>query len=338
MFQNVKRVWVTSSTETALTPTAIALGNFDGVHLGHRQVLSPILQGNLALARMGARDIGTLESPRIYPTVVTFNPHPKEFFTGQSRKLLTPLEEKAKALKKLGVEQLVLLPFNRELANLSPEAFVKEILIDRLQGRLICVGADFRFGKDRAGNAESLKAIAATFNREVAIVSLEELTAERISSSRIRQALHDGAIDLVKHLLGRPYNLSGTVVKGQQLGRAIGFPTANLDLSPDKFLPRYGVYAVEVQTIGLPNLKGVMNLGCRPTVDDGKTPILEVHLLDWSGDLYDRPLTVYLEQFLRPEQKFDSLDALKDRIAIDCEITRTFFEERTQTNSLHQEN
>lgn len=321
-------MWVTSSTETALTPTAIALGNFDGIHLGHQQVLSPILQGNLALARMGTGNSAS-ESLRIYPTVVTFNPHPREFFTGQSRKLLTPLEEKAKALKHLGIEQLVLLPFNRELASLSPEAFVKEILLDRLQAQLICVGADFRFGKDRAGNAEALQAIATTYNREVAIVSLEELAARRISSSRIRQALHDGEIELARDLLGRPYSLSGTVMRGQQLGREIGFPTANLDLPPDKFLPRYGVYAASVETMGWPRLQGAMNLGCRPTVDEGKTPIIEVHLLDWSGDLYDRPLTVYLEKFIRPEQKFASLDALKEQIAIDCEITRKFFEERT---------
>ncbi|MGK7924955.1 MAG: bifunctional riboflavin kinase/FAD synthetase, partial [Spirulina sp.] len=155
-------MWVTSSTETALTPTAIALGNFDGIHLGHRQVLGPILQGNRALARMGGGNDIVPESSRIYPTVVTFNPHPREFFTGQSRKLLTPLEEKAKALKHLGVEQLVLLPFNRELADLSPEAFVKENLLDRLQARLICVGADFRYGKDRTGNSEEMRAIAAT--------------------------------------------------------------------------------------------------------------------------------------------------------------------------------
>ncbi|MEM9543269.1 MAG: bifunctional riboflavin kinase/FAD synthetase [Cyanobacteria bacterium P01_E01_bin.42] len=327
-------MWVTSSTETALTPTAIALGNFDGIHLGHQQVLSPIWQRNLALAQVETHPLPGRqleeggESPRIYPTVVTFNPHPKEFFTGQRRKLLTPLEEKAKALKQLGVEQLVLLPFNRELANLSPEAFVKDILIDRLQARLICVGADFCFGKDRAGNAEALKAIAATYNREVAIVSLEELAAQRISSSRIRQALHDGEIELARDLLGRPYNLSGTVMQGQQLGRTIGFPTANLDIPANKFLPPYGVYAVSVETTGLPNLQGAMNLGCRPTVNEGKTPIVEVHILDWSGDLYDRPLTVHLEKFIRPEQKFASLDALKKQIAIDCEIARKFFEEK----------
>ncbi|MGK7926833.1 MAG: riboflavin biosynthesis protein RibF, partial [Spirulina sp.] len=187
---------------------------------------------------------------------------------------------------------------------------------------------DFRFGKDRTGNAEELRAIAATFDREVAIVSLEELAAQRISSSRIRLVLGEGDVAIAQQLLGRPYRLSGTVVKGQQLGRAIGFPTANLDLPQDKFLPRYGVYAVTVEVVGMPILKGAMNIGCRPTVNEGKTPIIEVHLLDWSGDLYDRPLTVYLEKFIRPEQKFNSLDALKQQIAIDCEIARKFFEER----------
>ncbi|WP_204103321.1 MULTISPECIES: bifunctional riboflavin kinase/FAD synthetase [Spirulina sp. CCY15215] len=326
-------MWVTSSTETALTPTAIALGNFDGIHLGHRRVLQPILQEHRVLARMGGSAEIQQEYWQIYPTVVTFNPHPREFFTGQSRKLLTPLEEKVKALKGLGVEQLVLLPFNRELANLSPQAFVEEILIDRLQAQLICIGADFCFGKDRAGKAEDLQAIAGTFHREVAIAPLEELANQRISSSRIRQALSQGDIEISQQLLDRPYSLGGKVVKGQQLGRKIGFPTANLDIPPDKFLPRYGVYAVEVEAIGMATLQGVINIGCRPTVNEGKTPIIEVHILNWSGDLYDRTLTVYLEKFLRPEQKFDSLNALKKQIAIDCEIARKFLEAKIKNKS-----
>lgn len=319
-------MWVTSSTETALTPTAIALGNFDGIHRGHRQVLGPILQENRALVRIGGSGEIKQEFSRIYPTVVTFNPHPREFFTGQSRKLLTPLAEKVKALKGLGVEQLVLLPFNRELANLSPQAFVEEILIDRLQAQLICVGADFCFGKNRAGKAEDLQAIAGTFHRDVAIAPLQELADRRISSSRIRQVLSEGDAAIAKQLLDRPYSLSGKVVQGQQLGRKIGFPTANLDIPPDKFLPRYGVYAVEVEAIGMATLQGVMNIGCRPTVNEGQTPIIEVHLLNWNGDLYDRSLTVYLEKFIRPEQKFDSLNALKKQIAIDCKIARKFLQ------------
>ncbi len=304
---------IISSTTDSWQPIAIALGNFDGIHCGHRQVLEPIL------------DHTTQSSERLYATAVTFTPHPQEFFSGSRRQLLTPVPEKARRLEALGIEQLILLPFDHELAALSPQEFVCEILIERLQVKFISVGEDFRFGCQRTGNANTLQEIAAEFGIQVNIASLKTLEGEldRISSSRIRQALAQGEIDRANRMLGYPYSLTGKVITGAQLGRTLGFPTANLNLPPEKLLPRQGVYCVRVelnQQTPSP-LMGVMNLGCRPTVD-GTTPTVEVHVLDWSGDLYDRVLTVTLEKFLRPEQKFASLDALKAQIAADCELAR----------------
>ncbi|PNW55713.1 UNVERIFIED_CONTAM: riboflavin biosynthesis protein RibF [Euhalothece sp. KZN 001] len=296
-------MWITSTPERALTPTAIALGNFDGVHLGHQNVIKPVLNHSLR------------------STVVTFHPHPREYFSGEPCSLLTPLEEKISHLKKLGIQQLVLLTFNRELASLSPEAFVKEILINQLQPRYISVGEDFRFGYKRQGNAEILRTIGEQFGIKVNIATLETNQQQRISSSRIREAIVAGEIELANELLGRFYTLNGAIVAGEQRGRTIGFPTANLEVPRNKLVPRYGVYAVQVTSTTVPILDphpGVMNIGMRPTVN-GKQATIEIHLLNWTGNLYQHTLNVELKQFLRPEQKFNSLDELKNQITRDCQ-------------------
>lgn len=296
-------MWITSTPERALTPTAIALGNFDGVHLGHQNVIKPVLNHSLR------------------STVVTFHPHPREYFSGEPCSLLTPLEEKISHLKKLGIQQLVLLTFNRELASLSPEAFVKEILINQLQPRYISVGEDFRFGYKRQGNAEILRTIGEQFGIKVNIATLETNQQQRISSSRIREAIVAGEIELANELLGRFYTLNGAIVAGEQRGRTIGFPTANLEVPRNKLVPRYGVYVVKVTSTTVPILDphpGVMNIGMRPTVN-GKQATIEIHLLNWTGNLYQHTLNVELKQFLRPEQKFNSLDELKNQITRDCQ-------------------
>ncbi|NET63217.1 MAG: bifunctional riboflavin kinase/FAD synthetase [Moorea sp. SIO1G6] len=339
-------MWITSSLTTALTPTAVALGNFDGVHLGHQQVIAPILP-TAVTAQAQALTSSNLEqfsNPEtsgpnldpnlelIYPTVATFNPHPREFFSGQAWKLLTPPTEKAQQLSVLGVQQLALLPFNRELASLSPQEFVEKILVEQLQAQQVSVGEDFCFGHKRAGTATDLDAIASAYGITVHIVSLYKRQDQRISSSSIRQSLTEGDIDKANRFLGRPYTLIGIVEKGQQLGRTIGFPTANLHLPPDKFLPKLGVYCVEVShgpessnlDTNLSSHPGVMNIGMRPTVK-GTSLTVEVHLFDWSGDLYGKTLTVSLKKFIRSEQKFSSLDDLKAQIQIDCEAARDFF-------------
>jgi riboflavin kinase / FMN adenylyltransferase len=307
-------VWITSSPETVLKPTVAALGNFDGVHLGHRQVIQPILTYPIERSLNG-------NSQRIYSTVVSFSPHPVEFFSGAPIPALTPGKEKVCQLHQMGVDQLVLLPFTQELAGLSPHEFVEEILVRKINASFISVGEDFRFGRKRSGDAPMLRSIAAEFGIEVRLVSLETHSGDRISSTAIRGALRTGDLPSANRMLGRAYALTGTVVKGQQLGRTLGFPTANLELPPGKLVPRQGVYAVRVNGEGLPVTMGVMNIGNRPTLN-GLTQTIEVHLLDWSGDLYDQTITVELLEFLRSEQKFSSLADLKQQINRDCLTAR----------------
>lgn len=374
-------MWITSSIKAAKAPVNIALGNFDGVHLGHQRVMAQILSDPVAPAMSGAtsetfsaaglssaslsaeqhsplsaKSIAALHSgviasgyshlpensspeaielpignaavnPETFATVVTFSPHPQEYFSGIAKPLLTPVAEKTWQLAQLGIHQLVMLPFNQALASLSPEAFVEQILIEGLQAKSISVGSDFRFGKGRSGDAEGLKTIAAKHGIPVSLVPLKHEKGDRISSSRIRQALDTGNLAEATHLLGRPYTLTGRVVQGKQLGRTIGFPTANLQIPNKKFLPRTGVYSVWVYGAGdealtqpLPKpLKGVMNIGNRPTVK-GQSLSVEVHVMDWAGDLYGKLITVSLEGFVRAEQKFDSLDGLKAQISQDCRV------------------
>lgn len=319
-------MWIAASLETVKTPTVIALGNFDGVHRGHQKVIAPIVEAAerfLTDSLCGVPEPGN-SSPNPLPiaTVVTFHPHPQAYFTGEHRLLLTPIQEKAQYLQTLGIQQLVLLPFNAALAELSPQEFVEQILVQRLQVRQISVGQDFRFGRQRAGTVDYLQEIAARYGIPVEVASLNLHQGERISSSAIRAALSQGELERANELLGRAYTLVGQVMAGKQLGRTIGFPTANLQLPEDKFLPRSGVYAVWVKSALFDRQLGVMNLGYRPTVD-GQQLTAEVHLLDWSGDLYGQALSVSLEHFLRPEQKFAGLDQLKAQIQCDCEQARS---------------
>ena len=310
-------MWIASSLDRVLKPTIAALGNFDGVHQGHQEVIRPILPH-----QEFARQSMAGEQRRVYTSVITFTPHPQEFFTGQPKTLLTLLPEKAALLAALGVDQLILLPFNRELANLTPQEFVSDLLVDCLAVKGVSVGQDFCFGQKRSGTAQDLKALAAQAGVKVHITPLQEQLNQRISSSAIREALRQGEIAFVNDLLGRSYTLEGVVVKGQQLGRTLGFPTANLQVNAHKFLPRSGVYAVWVELLPAPlkpvYLPAVLNMGHRPTVQ-GREQTIEVHLLRWSGNLYDRSLRIHFQHFLRSEQKFESLEQLKTQIQRDCD-------------------
>jgi len=343
-------VWVTSSFNNIRVPTITALGNFDGIHLGHRQVIQPVLPLDLHSDQQWGDEKNSVpesigEPP--YSTVLTFSPHPQEFFSGKPRLLLSPLTEKIRQLAFLGVEQLVLLPFNQELSNLSPQAFVETILLDLLKCQKISIGEDFRFGYQRTGTAADLRAIAERFGIPVTLVPLHTHNHERISSSEIRAALESGQLERVNSLLGRSYTIQGQVIPGKQIGRTLGFPTANLKIPSEKFLPCSGVYCVWVWELMNPTTAwhqgdsfsipyhtmasdewerrpGVMNIGYRPTLG-GTQQSIEVHLLDWTGDLYGKTLVLSLEKFLRPEQTLSSLPALQDQIAADCQIARHFF-------------
>ncbi len=304
---------VNSDVSQVIVPTAIALGNFDGVHRGHQRVIAPVLD------RLG-----------LMPTVVTFSPHPQEFFTKTPRLLLTPIAEKIAYLEKLGIQQLVLLPFTADLARLTAIEFIEQILINQLQAEEISVGFNFRFGYQRQGSVKNLQQVWG----DRLDITPEQLMPDqtRISSSAVRSALSVGEIAIANSLLGRPYVLTGQVVVGIQMGRTIGFPTANLEIHPQKFLPRDGVYAVKVTGSDLISsldrpVNAVMNIGIRPTVAGNATipkRTIEVHIMNWQGELYGQELTVELVKFLRAEQKFSSLDLLKTQIKTDCELALAF--------------
>ncbi len=289
----------------AYKPVAVAIGNFDGLHRGHQQVLQPVLSSTIAIR-----------------TVLTFYPHPQEVLSGQPRLLLTPPQEKQELLQHLGIEQLVQLPFTEDLAIQPPHQFIATVLEQGLQVQQLSVGWDFCFGHQRSGNARTLADWGHKQGIRVDIIPEIQLQGERVSSSRIRAALDQGEVSMANLLLGRGYCLQGTVVRGDQRGRQLGFPTANLQLPAEKYLPRDGVYSVWVHhPQHAQPLAGVMNVGLRPTVS-GVQRTVEVHVLDWQGDLYGLCLAAELVSFLRPEQRFESLEALKAQIQQDCQTAR----------------
>lgn len=287
----------------------VALGNFDGVHAGHRHVI--------ALAEQLAR---RLDAPL---GVALFDPHPRRFFAPDAPAFrLMSIEARKRTLSGLGVERLHVLPFTADLAKMTPEEFVSGVLHDGLGIRGVATGADFRFGAGRAGARGDLERLCAAQGIETAFAELHGNGADKVSSTRIRKAILDGDMQAAAELLGGPWTIEAVVRKGDQRGRTIGFPTANLTLG-DYARPAYGVYAVRVRIAGEEAWHdGVANFGKRPTVD-GLTELLEVHLFDFAGDLYGQALEVSFHDFLRSERKFDGLDALKAQIAADADRART---------------
>lgn len=284
-----------------------AIGNFDGVHLGH-----------LALIKRTQSLAAKYDAPT---GVVLFDPHPRRYFRPEEPAFLITLPDERDALLRAGgVDQVFSLPFNDAMAALSPEAFVAEQLKGRLGLAGIAAGADFRFGARREGDAAALQQLGAQYGLGVEIIDLKaEPGEDKYSSSAVREALRDGDVKRAAALLGRPWRVSGVVLDGQKLGRQIGFATANMRLG-EIIEPRRGVYAVRVDFDGA-RYNGVANFGRRPTVGE-TAPLLETHLFDFDGDLYGRRLQVEFVDFLRDERKFDGLDALKAQIAKDCEAAR----------------
>jgi len=286
-----------------------ALGNFDGVHLGHQAVM--------AEAAALARDLSAV------PAAAVFSPHPRRVFQpGGEPFALMSAAQRVRALGEAGARLVHHIPFDRTLAAMTPERFVAEVLDEGLGLKGVVTGADFGFGKDRAGNAHALKALGAARGMTVSIAAPvgADAAAGKISSSDARHALREGDPARAAALLGRPFAIEGEVVEGDRRGRTLGFPTANVALG-DYVRPAFGVYAVRVDLGGGEAVPGVANIGRRPTVD-GTEARLEVHLFDVSADLYGRVISCALIAFLRAEQRFDGLDALKAQITADCEAAR----------------
>lgn len=292
------------------------IGNFDGVHLGHRAVFQRLLATG---KRLG-----------LPATVITFEPQPMEFFapnTAPAR--LTRLREKLCAMHEFGIDRVMLLEFGPKLATMPAPRFVQRLLLDGLGVRYLLVGDDFRFGHDRAGDYQLLRSMgeeAAGAGRGFEVEDLHTIThgEERISSTRVREALGRGDLDQARHLLGRPYRIHGRVGHGAKRGRTIGFPTANIDLHR-RVSPLRGVYAVSVYGLGANPRPGVANIGTRPTVD-GQGYRLEIHLFDFDQQIYGAHLEVEFRLKLRDEKRFDSFDALRAQIDLDAAAARDYLE------------
>ena len=292
------------SPKQANVPTALALGSFDGLHAGHKRVINAITNNSHGV-----------------PTIVSFWPHPREVLYGESRLRLDLPSEKKYLLEPIGIKQLVLVPFDHDLASLNPETFVKKILINTLKARHIAVGENFRFGHNREGNSDKLKQIAEASNIKVSIIPILEDKEGRISSSRIRSALTNGDLLTAESLLDRPYSFRGIVVKGKGIGSKIGWATANLQVDGRKFLPGLGVYAAwawqEEEKI---RYKAVMNLGPQPTIDPMSPSGVEVHLLNQNIDLLGKKLIVEPVKRLRGQKKFKNVGMLSEQIAKDAQL------------------
>ena len=288
---------------------AVAIGNFDGVHLGHRALLDS--------ARAHAARV-----PGAKAVVLTFDPHPSVVFAqNPPAPMLSSLERKLELLAAAGMDAVVVEPFTRELANASPDAFVDDVVIAALHARAIVIGYDFNYGKSRAGTIETLRDHGVRANIAVDVVPAIEIEGEVASSTKIRNHLRAGELARAERLLGRRWDVDGVVVHGAGRGRAIGVPTANI--SPDSDLPvAPGIYAVTLCVDGA-HLPAVASLGTNPTFVDGGSLVLEVHVLDWSGDLYDRHVRTTFVARLRDEAKFTSVDALVEQIREDIRLART---------------
>ncbi len=298
-------------SQSAITPThqggIVTIGNFDGVHKGHQALLAQLTQ------EAKARGVPS--------TVVTFEPHPVEFFAGHALKVarLTRLREKITALRACGVDQVLVLRFNADLAKLSPDQFIQKVIVRYLKPNKMIVGDDFRFGYKREGDIETLTALGKQHDFAVEAMPTFILQDERVSSTRLRAALAVDDQALVRSLLGRAYTMQGRVQHGNQLGRTLGFPTANIALHR-RLSPIRGIYVVYMN-----GMAGVASLGTRPAVK-GTTMLLEVHLLDFAGDIYGQPVTVEFCKKLRDERDFAHLAALKAQIAQDVRDARDYFE------------
>ncbi len=299
------------------SPCALTIGNFDGVHRGHQAILARVRE--------------TAQTRGLTPSVMTFEPHPREYFAQlHQRPELAPtrisgLRDKVASLARAGMEQVLIEPFDARLAEMSANAFIEDLLVTGLQTRWLLVGEDFRFGHKRSGDIDLLREAGLAHGFEVAtLADVTDRQGHRISSSEVRTALAVGDLARAEHLLGRPFHISGHVIHGRKLGRELGFPTMNLRVAP-RCAARSGIYVVRVQGLGPRPMAGVASLGVRPSVEDAGRVLLEVHLLDESLDAYGKLVCVEFLHKLRDEEKFPDLPSLTAAIAEDARNARAYF-------------
>jgi riboflavin kinase/FMN adenylyltransferase len=290
--------------------TILTLGTFDGVHIGHKKILKKLTQNT--------------ENQKYESLVLTFFPHPRMVLQEHSDiKLLNTIDEKIDLLEKIGIENLVIHPFDEAFSRLTAEEFVSNILVDRFHIQKIVIGHDHRFGRNRTANIDDLIAYGKEYGFEVEQISVQEINDISVSSTKIRNALLEGDMALANDYLGYNYFLTGNIVKGKQLGRTIGFPTANLKIEENyKLIPQNGVYIVK-SIIDGQSVFGMMNIGFNPTVD-GQKQSIEIHYFDFNADLYNQKISVSILQRIRSEQKFESVELLKEQLEKDKKTALAF--------------
>lgn len=293
--------------------TIVTLGTFDGVHIGHARIIERLKD---AAAETGCDTL-----------LLTFFPHPRMVLQDPSRiRLLNTLDEKASLLEKAGLDHLVVHPFDKAFANLTAEEFVKQVLVDRFHVQRIIIGYDHRFGRNRTADIHDLKRFGQQYGFEVEEIPSQDIDAVSVSSTKIRLALEEGDVAKAKSYLGYEYFLTGTVVTGRQIGRTIGFPTANIEVAePYKLIPKQGIYVV-CSPIGERNVYGMMSIGTNPTVN-GDRQTIEVYYFDFEGDLYGTMLSVSFLARIRDEERFPSLEALKEALHRDMDFSRAFIQQ-----------
>ena len=291
------------TTFTTQQPTVLTIGTFDGVHLGHQKIIE--------------RVVTTARQEGLLATIFTFFPHPRMVVQhDKGLKLIHTLEEKKQLLQQLGVDLLVVQPFNEAFAQLTAEEFVSTILVQHLNVKKVIIGYDHRFGRNRTANINDMRLFGEKYGFAVEEISVQEVDEVSVSSTKIREALNKGDVTTAEHYLGTPYSLTGTVVHGLKLGRTLGYPTANIQVTEDyKLIPKDGVYVV-YSYIGGQKVYGMMSIGKNPTIE-GKGASIEVYFFDFNGDLYDRELTIYFLKYLREERKFSSVALLKKQLQDD---------------------
>ena len=288
----------------------VTIGTFDGVHLGHQQILKQL--------------IDTSQQSKLKSVLLTFFPHPRMVLQPDiSMRLIQTIEEREKALRKTGLDYLVIHPFSEKFSRLSADDYVKQILVDKLNVRKVVVGYDHRFGRNRTASLEDMYSYADIYDFEVIEIDAKKIKSTAVSSTKIRKAIDQGDIALANSYLGDPFTLEGVVVHGDKRGRELSYPTANIELqNKHKIIPKQGVYLIQSE---LDNrvVYGMMNIGTKPTFDT-TNPSIEVHFFDWNGDLYDQTLQVKLLKWVREEQKFDSVEELQAQIHADERYCRSY--------------
>ncbi len=304
--------YIAENTEFEFKNCAVTLGKFDGLHLGHRLLLDKVLE----------------QKTKGYQAVMfTFFSHPVSLFTGKDVDLIYVEEEKKYLVEEMGFDVMISYPFTRETASMEPEDFIKEVLVKKLDAKIIVVGSDYCFGHKRRGNVDLLRLMADEYGYELIVFDKKKIEDQVVSSSYIREQLAMGNMEEVSKFLGRPYTIIGEVQHGRRIGRTLGFPTTNLIPTSMKLLPPSGVYA-SITTIDGKQHMGLTNIGNNPTVGETKEKRVETYLFDYDEDLYGKTIEVSLYAMERPEIKYDTIEELKEQMKEDIVFGRNYFESK----------